>query len=106
MRGNLHIHLHQSDELLSFVDFQSSLLQCRSIIHKDSQNSIFISEFHQGDEEREKFHQVYPPPSYDPKNKTEAHILLGEWDTENEKLGVILGVWKPLHPNPVSINKQ
>ena len=70
------------------------------------QNPVSISECHQGDEEREKFHQVYPPPSFDPKNKTEGHILLGEWDTENEKLGVILGVWKPLHPNPVSINKQ
>jgi len=58
-------------------------------------------DFYQGDEEREKFHQVYPPPSFDPKNKTENHILLGEWDTENEKLGVILGVWKPLHPNPI-----
>jgi len=58
-------------------------------------------DFYQGDEEREKFHQVYPPPSFDPKNKTENHILLGEWDTENEKLGVILGVWKPLYPNPI-----
>ena len=79
---------------------------CRSIIHIDSQNPVSISECHQGDEERKKFHQVYPPPSFDPKNKTEGHILLGEWDTENEKLGVILGVWKPLYPNPVSINKQ
>merc|ERR1712198_413923 len=57
-------------------------------------------DYYQGDEERKKFHQVYPPPNYDPQNKTEAHILLGEWDTENEKLGVILGVWKPLYPNP------
>ena len=35
-------------------------------------------------------------------NKSEPNVLLGKFDTEDEKLGVILGVWKPVHPNPVS----
>jgi len=58
-------------------------------------------DYFQGDEERQKFHQVYPSLIFEAKNKTEQKILLGDWDTENEKLGVILGVWKPLYPNPI-----
>ena len=34
-------------------------------------------------------------------NMTEPDILMGKFDTETEKLGVLLGVWKPLSPSKI-----
>ena len=61
-------------------------------------------DYHQNDTERELFYQQYDKPVVpgDNDKKLEPSALLGEYDTDDEKLGVMLGVWKPLHPNPVS----
>jgi len=58
-------------------------------------------DYYQGDEERQKFHQIFPTLEFEGANKSEPNVLLGKFDTEDEKLGVILGVWKPVHPNPI-----
>ena len=68
-------------------------------------------DYHQNDEERVKFHKEHPMfDSYivDPRNLmdyslVEPGILLGLQDTEESKLGVLLGVWKPLYPTKVII---
>jgi len=56
-------------------------------------------DYHQDDEERDKFYEKFPLPSF--SNRTEPHVLTGSLDTENEKLGVMLGLWKPLYPKQV-----
>ena len=33
--------------------------------------------------------------------KAEANYLMGEMDDDDSKLGVLLGIWKPLHPSKV-----
>jgi len=66
-------------------------------------------DYHQNDEERVKFHKEHPMfDSYivDPRNLmdyslVEPGILLGLQDTEESKLGVLLGVWKPLYPTKI-----
>ena len=51
---------------------------------------------HQDDAARLEFHDEFPAvPS------TEATLIMGEEDDEDSKLGVILGVWKPIHPKAV-----
>ena len=56
-------------------------------------------DYHQDDEERNKFYEKFPLPSF--SNRTEPHVLTGSLDTEKEKLGVMLGLWKPLYPKQV-----
>ena len=56
-------------------------------------------DYYQDDEERNKFYEKFPLPSY--SNRTEPHALTGSLDTEKEKLGVMLGLWKPLYPKQV-----
>ena len=56
-------------------------------------------DYHQDDELRREFHSRFPPMSF--TNRTEPHLLLGHLDTEQEQLGVILGLWKPLYPSTV-----
>ena len=58
-------------------------------------------DYHQSDTEREIFYQQYDKPSGFGDKKVEVLAMLGEYDTPDDKLRVILGVWKPLHPNPV-----
>ena len=61
-------------------------------------------DYYQDDEERRKFHEEFelPPPSIMPnKNYSEQHALVGNLDTEDEKLGVMLGIWKPISPSEV-----
>ena len=50
-------------------------------------------DYHQNDTDRINFHQQFPvfPGS-------EADMLMGQDDDEEGKLGVLLGVWKPLTP--------
>ena len=52
---------------------------------------------------REEFYKVddLPDKHLEQMNKTEPHALMGDHDTEGEKLGVILGVWKPVYPSEV-----
>ena len=69
-------------------------------------------DYHQNDEERVQFHKEYPIfDSYvidfnDNKafnfSLVEPGILMGLQDTEESKLGVLLGVWKPLYPSKVN----
>jgi len=60
-------------------------------------------DYHQSDELREEFYKVHDTPGkyMDQMNKTEPHALIGDHDTEDEKLGVMLGIWKPLYPSEV-----
>jgi len=53
----------------------------------------------QDDAEREKFYQQFSLPTF--SKRTEPHVLTGVLDTEQEKLGVMLGLWIPLYPKQV-----
>ena len=58
-------------------------------------------DYHQDDAKRLEFHAEYPILS-DGRNKTDPHYLVGAQDTPEEKMSVLLGVWKPLSPSEVS----
>ena len=60
-------------------------------------------DYHQSDELREEFYKVHDTPGkyMEQMNKTEPHGLMGDHDTEDGKLGVMLGIWKPLYPSEV-----
>ena len=49
---------------------------------------------------RLEFHSEYPLFD-DGQNKSEPHYLVGANDTPEEKMSVLLGVWKPLSPSKV-----
>ena len=51
-------------------------------------------DYHQNDTARILFHKKFPAIG-------ESAQLMGEKDDENGKLGVVLGVWKPIHPAAV-----
>ena len=67
-------------------------------------------DYHQNDEDRVQFHKEKPifesyvidPSSMMDFSLTEPGILMGLQDTEESKLGVLLGVWKPLYPSKVN----
>jgi len=56
-------------------------------------------DYHQDDQERSQFYQQFPLPTF--SSRTEPHVLTGALDTEQEKLGVMLGLWVPLYPQQV-----
>ena len=56
-------------------------------------------DYHQDDQERSMFYQQFPLPSF--STRTEPHALTGGLDTDQEKLGVLLGLWVPLYPKQV-----
>ena len=63
-------------------------------------------DYHQNDSLRLEFHKDRPAISpylkkYMPP--LESEILSGSMDTEDMKLGVLLGVWKPIYPTEVMI---
>jgi len=60
-------------------------------------------DYYQDDAARLEFHETFPliDPEHSERNVSEGHVLTGFYDTEELKLGVMLGVWKPLHPNQV-----
>ena len=62
-------------------------------------------DYHQNDTLRKEFHKERPVFTYrvSGMETSEPDILMGLHDTEDLKLGVLLGVWKPLHPSKVSI---
>ena len=70
-------------------------------------------DYNQNDEDRVEFHKDHPifdsyvldPSQFMDFTLTEPGILMGQQDTEDSKLGVILGVWKPLYPSKVNWNK-
>ena len=53
-------------------------------------------DFHQNDTDRRIFHEEFPP-----LKGTEAELLIEQGDNHDGKLGVVLGVWKPLHPSAI-----
>ena len=59
-------------------------------------------DYHQNDTEREIFYDSYDLPVPFGDNKNEPNVLMGVFDNEDEKLGVMLGVWKPLQPDQVN----
>ena len=60
-------------------------------------------DYYQDDEARLAFHKTNPliNPEYSERNMSENHVLTGYYDTEDLKVGVMLGVWKPLNPTQV-----
>ena len=56
-------------------------------------------DYHQDDQERTKFYQQFALPTF--SDRTEPHVLTGGLDTDQEKLGVMLGLWVPLYPQQV-----
>lgn len=58
-------------------------------------------DIHQDDQERQKFKEKYGVPDFYGSDKLEPNVLNGDFDTDDEKLGVILGLWKPLSPHEV-----
>jgi len=57
-------------------------------------------DYHQDDAKRLEFHSEYPILN-DGRNKTDPHYLVGANDTPEEKMSVLLGVWKPLSPSEI-----
>ena len=55
-------------------------------------------DFHQDDQARQEFHQEFPVLD---NPRSEMKLMLEETNEEEHKLGVILGVWKPLAPEKV-----
>ena len=62
-------------------------------------------DYFQDDEARHEFHKTFPliNPELSERNVSEGHVLTGHYDTEDLKVGVMLGVWKPLHPTQVKL---
>ena len=62
-------------------------------------------DYYQDDEARLEFHKTNPliDLAYSDKNMSEGHVLTGYFDTEDLKVGVMLGVWKPLNPTQVNL---
>ena len=60
-------------------------------------------DYYQDDEARLEFHKTNPliDLKYSERNVSENHVLTGYYDTEDLKVGVMLGVWKPLSPTQV-----
>ena len=58
-------------------------------------------DYYQGDEARLEFHKTNPLIDLKYTNVSENHVLTGYYDTEDLRLGVMLGVWKPLNPSQV-----
>jgi len=55
-------------------------------------------DYYQDDTARIEFHKKWPVME---SNISEPMILMGKMDDENGKLGVLLGVWKPLYPEAI-----
>ena len=55
-------------------------------------------DYHQDDEARQEFHQEFPVLE---APRSEIKLMMEEMDDDEHKLGVILGVWKPLAPEKV-----
>ena len=55
-------------------------------------------DYHQSKEKRIEFHKEYPAMPTWITNFTEPNVLMGHFDDDDNKLGVLLGLWKPIHP--------
>jgi len=55
-------------------------------------------DYHQNKTARVEFHQEFPALDY---GYSEPKILMGDLDDEGNTFGVMLGVWKPIHPAAV-----
>ena len=64
-------------------------------------------DYHQNDTERKIFYESHEiPVAFGDVAVDEASVLTGVFDNEDEKLGVMLGVWKPIQPDQVSYFKE
>ena len=68
-------------------------------------------DYYQDDDDRIEFHKEHPifesnwiTMDSSLSHLTEPAILMGQQDTEDSKLGVLLGVWKPLYPSKVNFS--
>ena len=52
-------------------------------------------DYSQNDTARVEFHEEYPVN----KNSKEHLALLGKWDTEEDEIRTLLGIWKPIYMN-------
>jgi len=59
-------------------------------------------DYHQNDTERKIFYESHEiPVAFGDVAVDEASVLTGVFDNEDEKLGVMLGVWKPIQPDQI-----
>ena len=58
-------------------------------------------DYHQDDKTRKEFHKENPPLPKWMNTLTEPDMLMGAFDNEDSKLGVLLGVWKPISPHEI-----
>ena len=56
-------------------------------------------DYHQNNTARKEFHSEHPPPDPMKDMAVEARLLMGESNTDEEKLKVMLGIWIPIRPN-------
>ena len=64
-------------------------------------------DYHQNDTERKIFYESYDlPVAFGDVDVDEPNVLMGGFDKEDEKLGVMLGVWKPIQPDQVSFCQE
>ena len=88
-----------------FVDGPNNNLMCGKIISVCFRAPAPHLDYFQDDEARLEFHKTFPliKPELSERNVSEGHVLTGHYDTEDLKVGVMLGVWKPLHPTQVKL---
>ena len=58
-------------------------------------------DYHQSDQLRREFYKTRPLPVFYGDKKNEPNLLMGEWDTDDYKFEVMLGLWKPISPDKV-----
>ena len=64
-------------------------------------------DYHQNDTERKIFYESYDlPVAFGDVDVDEPNVLMGGFDKEDEKLGVMLGVWKPIQPDQVNFCQE
>ena len=59
-------------------------------------------DYHQNDQLRQEFFTTRPLPVILGDKRNEPNLLMGEWDSDDYKFEVLLGVWKPISPEKVS----
>jgi len=84
--------IHWSHNIVRGGDGKSQPKAVSQPHHDFHQNDLLRFEYHK----RRPIYSSFFGTSWLPLN--EAHIMNGELDTEDSKVGVILGVWKPIAP--------
>ena len=95
----METHLRKLYPQTKRIEWLSHLVRGGSKVGDQPRALMPHLDYHQDDEERRKFYQEFPPPSF--SDRLEPNVLTGSLDTEQEKLGVMLGLWVPLYPRQV-----